>query len=142
MVLQIVFRVAFSQLPGGLGHFADCICIPLNRTTTLHLVLTVTILLTYFPSLVGRLFQRCHSSRIDEVLTCGDSMIKPHMLSRIPSSCLQKQLSVLVTVPRILISFLPCHVKILFYMEVIVSTVLPSLTPLRIDDSLWIHIHH
>ena len=36
MVLQIVFRVAFSHLPGGLGHFADCNSIPVNRTTTFH----------------------------------------------------------------------------------------------------------
>ena len=30
-------------------------------------------LLTYLPLLVERLFQRCHLSRIDEVLKCGDS---------------------------------------------------------------------
>ena len=75
MVLQIVFRMAFSHLPGGLGHFADSNSIPQSLTTTFHLVLTVAIQLTYLPLLVGRLFQRCHLSRIDGVLKCSDYMI-------------------------------------------------------------------
>ena len=55
-------------------------------TTTIHPVLTVAILLTYLPLLVGRLSQRCHLSRIDEVLKRGDFMINLHMRSQIPSS--------------------------------------------------------
>ena len=68
-------------------------------------VLTVAMLLTYLPLLVGRLFQRCHLSRIDEV-KCGDFMTKPHMLSQIPPSCPCTRLLLLATVPRILIGFL------------------------------------
>ena len=88
-----------------------------NRTTTCHPVLTVAILLTYLHLLVGRLFQRYHLSRIDEVLKCGDSMSKPHMLSQIPSSCPKRQLPVLATVPRILPNFFQSHVQILFYTD-------------------------
>ena len=88
MVLQIVFRTAFSRFPRGLEHFADRNSIPKSLTTIFHPVLTVAILLTYLPLLVERLLQRCHLSRIDEVLKCVDSMIKLHMLSQIPSSCL------------------------------------------------------
>ena len=76
MVLQNVFHTAFSLLPGGLGHCADSNSIPLNLTITLHPVLTVTILLMRLPSFIGRLFQQCDLSRIDEELKCGDSMIK------------------------------------------------------------------
>ena len=105
MVLQIVFRVAFSHRPGGLGHVADCNGIPKNLPTNFHPDLIATILQRCFPLLVGRLFQRCHLSRINEVLKCGDSMTKPHMLSQIPSSCPKIQLSVFAPVPIILISF-------------------------------------
>ena len=77
--------MAFSHLPGGLGHFADSNSIPYSLTTTFHPVLIVATLLKYLPLLVERLFQQCHLSRIDEVLKCGDSMTKPHMLSQIPS---------------------------------------------------------
>ena len=52
------------------------------------------------------------------MLKCGDSMIKPHMLSQIPSSCLKIQLSVLATVPRILINFF--LVEILYHGSVLV----------------------
>ena len=80
--------MAFSHLPGGLGHFADSNSIPQNQTATFHLVLIVALLLMHLLLLVERLFQRCHLSRIDEVLKRGDSMIKLHMLYQIPSvSC-------------------------------------------------------
>ena len=52
-----------------------CLCRP-----TFHPILIVAILLTYLPLLVERLFQRCHLSRIDEVLKFGDSMIDLHMI--------------------------------------------------------------
>ena len=71
-------------------------------------------LLTHLPLIVEWLFQRCHLSRIDEVLKCNDSMTEPQMLSQIPSSCQYFQLSVLETAT----SFFPSHVKILFYMGV------------------------
>ena len=100
-VLQIVFRTVFSRLPRNLGHLADSNSIPKDLTSTFRPVLTVAMLLTYLPSLVGRLFQRCHLSRIDEVLKCCDSMIESHILSQIRSNCPCRQLSVLATVPRI-----------------------------------------
>ena len=59
VVLQIVFHTAYSRLPGSLGHFADSNSIPKSLTITFHPVLTVAILLTYLPLLVGRLLQRC-----------------------------------------------------------------------------------
>ena len=65
----------------------------------------VAILLTYLPLLVERLFQRCHLSRIDEVLKCGDSMKNLQTLSQIPSSSLHIQLSLLATAPRMLSFF-------------------------------------
>ena len=101
MVAQNVFHMASSHQIINLRRFADDSSIPLNLTPTSHPVLTVAILLTYLPLLVERLFQRCHLSRIDEVLKCGNSMIKLHMLYQIPSSCLYIQLSVLATAPRI-----------------------------------------
>ena len=108
---QPLLHKVLSHLPGGLGHFADSNSIPWRLTTTFHPVLTVAMLLTYLPLLAGRLFQRCHLSRIDEVLKCGDSMIKLHMLSHTPSSCLYIQLSVLATAPRILTNFIPSRMK-------------------------------
>ena len=78
-----------------------------SQTTTSRPVLTAAILLTYLLLLIGRLFQRCHLSRIDEVLWCGDSVVKLHTLSQIPPSCLHRQHSVLATVPRILPNFFP-----------------------------------
>ena len=82
MALQIVFHTEFSNLPGGLGHFEDSNSILWNLPTTFHPILVVAILLNYLLSLVERLFQRCHLSRIDEVLKCGDSMLDLHMLSQ------------------------------------------------------------
>ena len=87
---------------------------PYARSTIFHPGLTVAMLLTYLPSLVGRLFRRCHLSRIDEVLKCGDSMIKSHMLSKFHRVVRTYKLSVLATVARILISFFPSYVKICF----------------------------
>ena len=52
------------------------------------------------------------------MLKCGDSMIKPHMLSLIPSSCLYVQLPVLATIPRILMSFCPSHVRIFCFARI------------------------
>ena len=48
----------------------------ISQTANFHPILTVATLLMCLLSLVGRHFQRCHLSRIDEVLKCGDSMIK------------------------------------------------------------------
>ena len=77
------------------------------------------------------------------MLKCGDTMIKPHMLSQIPSSCLYIQLSVLATVPRILISSFPSHVMILFCTDMIESIEWQDLVPRqRTGDCLWIHIPH
>ena len=98
MVLQIVLRTACSRLPGGLWHSADNNSILWNLTTTFHPVLIVEIPLKSLLLLVEWLFQRCHSSWIDEVLKCGDSLIKL-------MSCMCIQLSVLATVPRILTNF-------------------------------------
>ena len=143
MVLQIVFRMAFSRRPGGLGHFADSNRIPWSQTTTFHPVLTVAILLKCLLLLVERLFQRCHLSRIDEVLKCGDSMTNLHMLSQIPSSCLYVQLSVLATAPIILINFFTSPVRILFCTDRIESIVWQDLAPRqRPGDCLWIHLPH
>ena len=143
MVLQIVFRMAFPNLPRDLGHFAESNSISQSLTTTFHQVLTVAILLTYLPLLVERLFQLWHLSRIDEVLKCGDFMIKLHMLSQIPSSCLCVQLSVCATAPRILINLFPSHVKILFCTDKIESIEWQDLAPRqRTGDRLWIHIPH
>ena len=69
MILQVVFHTEFSLLPGGLGHFADSDGIPQHQTTIFHPILLMAILLKYL------LFQRCHLSRIDEVLKDGDSMM-------------------------------------------------------------------
>ena len=85
----------------GLGHFADSNSIRWNLTTTFHPILIVATLLMYLLSLIGQLFHRYHLSPIDEMLRCGDSMIKLQMLSQIPSSCLHRQISVLATVPTI-----------------------------------------
>ena len=92
--LQIVVQKVCSHLPRSLGHFVNSDSIPWNLTTTSHPILTVAILLKHLPLLVERPFQRCHLSRIDGVLKCGDSMTKPHMVSQIPSNSLYIQLSV------------------------------------------------
>ena len=129
MVLQNVFHAVFSYLPGGLGHCADSNSIPLNLTITLHPVLTVTILLMYLPSLVGRLFQQCCLSRIDEELKYGDSMIKTsHAL---PNSI---KLSVYTTFGACdgsnnFKKFFPSHVKILFCTDKIESVEKQDLVP-------------
>ena len=97
-------------------------------------------LLTYLPLLVGRLFQRCHSSRPSEVLRCGDSMIKLHRISQIPSNCMKRQLSVRATVPKMLISFFLSHKKILFCTDKTESTEWQDLGPRqRICDCAVIH---
>ena len=77
----------FSHQTRGLGHVADSNSIPQNRPH--HLSSSpdcINTLLKYLLLLVERLFQRCHLSRIDEVLKCGDSMINLHTLSQIPLS--------------------------------------------------------
>ena len=125
--------MAFSHLPGGIGHFADSNSIPWSQTTTIHPVLTVAILLTYLPLLVGRLSQRCHLSRIDEVLKRGDSMINLHMLSQIPSSCLCIQLSLLATVPRTLNIFF-CLIESIEWQDLVPRQ--------RTCDCLWSHLPH
>ena len=53
------------------------------KTTIFHPILSVT-LLQHLPSLVERLFQQCHVSRIDGVLKCDDSMISLHKICQIP----------------------------------------------------------
>ena len=45
----------------------------LNQTTIFHPILSVAKLLNFLLSLVERLSQRCHLSRIDEVSKFGDS---------------------------------------------------------------------
>ena len=121
MVLQIVFHREVSNLPGGLGYFANSKSIPQSQTTTFHPILIVAILLKYLLLLVERLFQQCHSFRINEVLKFDDSMKDIHMLSQIPSSCRHIQLSVCETVPRILPNFSPSHVKTSFHTDKIES---------------------
>ena len=97
----------------------------------------------FLPLLVGRLFQRCHLSRIDEVSKCGDFMTKPHMLSQIPSSCPYAQPLVLATVPRIKINFFPCHVQTLYSKDKIESVEWQDLAPRqRTGDCLQIHVPH
>ena len=105
--------VFLSHHPGGVGHFAHGNSILYSRTT-FHPVLTEAILLAYLPLLVERLFQRCHLSRIDEVLKVCDSMMNLHMLSPTPSSCLSVQLSVCATARGMLVTFSPSHVKTSF----------------------------
>ena len=70
---------------------------------------------------------------------CGDSMIKLHMLSQIPSSFLCLQLSVCAAAPRILTSFFLSHVKILFCTVEIESIEYQDLAP---RDCLWIRVPH
>ena len=60
MVLQIVFHMASSRRPRGLGRFADSNSIPWSQTTTSHLVLAAATLLKSLLVLVGQLFQLCH----------------------------------------------------------------------------------
>ena len=99
-------RTAFSLLPGGLGHFAGGNSFPLSLTTSFHPVLTVAILLTYLPLLVGRLFQR-------DVICLGSMRCWRAVLPWQNLTCFPKfhrvvrisQLSILATAPRILISF-------------------------------------
>ena len=90
------------------------------RPPSFHPVVIVATLLKFL-SLVLRLSQRCHLSRIDEVLKCGDYFINLRTLSQIPSSCLCIQLPVCATTPRFLINFVQSHVKILFYTDKIES---------------------
>ena len=74
---------------------------------------------------------------------CGDFMTGPHMLSQIPSSCPYTQLLVLATVPRIKISFFPCHVQTLYYKDKIESVEWQDLAPRqRTGDCLQIHVAH
>ena len=122
MILQIVFHTVFSHLPENLGCFADNNSIPKNRTTTFHPVLIVAILLKCLLfSLRTALSAMPVVSDRWEVLKCGDSMIKPHMPSQIPSSCLYAQLSICAIALRLLTNFSPSHVKILFYTDKIES---------------------
>ena len=60
MVRRTVFRVEFSHLPGGLGHFADSNSIPWNQPTIFHPDLIATILQTYLLSLCVLLSQQSH----------------------------------------------------------------------------------
>ena len=95
VVLQIVYHKEFSLLPGVLGRFADNNSIPWKQPTTFHPILIVAILLTYLHSLVGwlfRLFQRCHLSRIDEVLKFDDSMTELQKICQTPMNFLYKHL--------------------------------------------------
>ena len=59
------------------------------------------------------------------------------MLSPIPSSCPYTQLVVLATVPRILMSFFPSHVQILFYTDRIESVEWQDLVPRQRTDGLF-----
>ena len=118
---QSSFIRSFSCWSGSLGRHADSNSIPWIQTTTFRPVLTVAILLKCLLLLVERLNQHCHSSRIDEVLKFGDSMINLHMLAQMLSSCLCIQFSVRATAPRILINFFPSHVRILFCTDKIES---------------------
>ena len=89
-VFQSVFHTEFSRLPGGLRHFADSNSIPLNQPTICHPILILATLLKYLLSLVVRLFQQCHLSRVDEVLKFHDSMIDLHIVFQCPMNCLCK----------------------------------------------------
>ena len=93
--------------------------------------------------LFERLFQRCHLSRIDEVLKCGDSMIDLQMLSQIPTSCRCIQLLVCATAPGIVTVLSPSHVKSSFYMDKTESIEWQDLVPRqRNGDCLVIHPLH
>ena len=143
MVLQIFFRTEVFRLPGGLGRLAESNSKPQSQTTTFHPNLIVAILLKYLLSLVERLFQRCHSSRIKEVLKCGDSMMDLHMLSQMTLSCLCKPLVVYVTAPNILTNFSPSHVKSSLYTDKTESIECQLLVPRqRTGECLLIHIPH
>ena len=87
MVLQIAFHKVFSHQQKGLGHFEDSNSIPLSQSTTFHPSLIVATLLKYLLLPVERLSQRCHLSRIDEVLKCGDSMKDLHKNFQTPMNC-------------------------------------------------------
>ena len=56
-------------------------------------------------------------------------MIKLHMLSQIPSSCLCIQLSVCATAPKNFTKFFPSHVRILFCTDKIESIEKQDLAP-------------
>ena len=118
MILQIFFRTVISHLPGSLGHFADCCSVPKSLTTTFHLILTAAILLKHLLLFVERLFQRCHLSRIDEVLKFDDSMIDLHLLSQIPSKYTTFGLC---DGSKNFNKFFPSHVKMLFCTDKIES---------------------
>ena len=82
-------------------------------------------------------------SRIDEVLKCGDSTLDLHMIFEIPMSCLHMQLSVCVTVPRILTNFFPSHMKSLFCTDKIDSTEWQDHIPRQhTGNCLLIHTTH
>ena len=86
MVVQIAVRKVVSHLPGGLGHFADSNSIPQNQPTIFHEILIAAILLKILLSFVARLFQQCHSSRIDDFLKC-DSRKYLHRICQTPMNC-------------------------------------------------------
>ena len=123
-------RLSYGVFPSSKRSwtFLKSNSIPWNLTSTCYLVLTARILLMCPVPLVGRLNQRCRSSRIDEVLECGDSMIILHILHQIPS--------VLATVPRIVTSSSPSPVKLWFWIHWVER----SCTRQRTGDCLWIHL--
>ena len=139
MIVQIAVRKVVSHLPGGLGHFADSNSIPQNQPTIFHEILIAAILLKIRLSFVARLFQQCHSFRIDEVLKC-DSMICLHRICQTPMNCQCKRLLPFPTAGEISVNSIPFPEKFPFCTDKIVSIEWQDLEPrLRTDDCLEIH---
>ena len=133
MVLQIVPHTVFSHLPRGLGHFADSNSIAQNQRTIFHPSQIATILQMFLPSLFVQLFQQCRSSRIDEVLKFGDSMINLHRICKIPMNCQCRRLAAcLTTLFRLLRSFCFARIGLNEWQDLVPR--------LRVGDCFEIHL--
>ena len=64
-------------------------------------------MLSAFFDLSYRSFQQYHSSRIDEVYKCGDSMINLHKLCQIPMKCQKRLLLSFMTARETFVNFFP-----------------------------------
>ena len=143
MVPRIAFHKEFPHLPRGLGHFADNNSTPENQPTTFHPSLIATIQRMLLLLLFVPLFQQCHSSRIDQVLKFGDSMINLHKICQISTYRLCKLLFAFLTARETFVNSFPSPEKSLFCTDKIESIEWQDLVPrLRIGDCCEIHLPH
>ena len=141
MVLRIAFHKVSCHPTRDLECFADSNSIPWNAPTIVHPEQIATVLQKSLPSFCAPLSQQSHLFLNGAVLPYNDSRITLHKLCQFLGDCQSKRLLVSSSAPRTFVSSFAFPVKFLFYMGIIVSTVLTSHVPLqRNDDCCEIHV--